>query len=428
MEKRRKPRWQSWPALSSSFLPLGDPSTSGGWRRPRHTWDSFSRLEGIWRKLVSLQPEDRDAVFELFELALQSGERTEVAGLIDRLYALENPGSQTSTKDRRAKGTYWRFAEALDLINQEIRRRQMAERPSPNSEAASTAKSVRWSCACELAGEIEALRPGWWGGPLLSAKIADLSSSIPESIAGYKRALELGNNRPVDLQRLVSLLAQLDRDDDIDQVITALRDPEGAPVELKIQTAISAMRRHDFARGLAMANELFAKSNQYGDHLSLARFYAAAGDTANATGQYRRAVALGPGAPETWTSYVSCLVQANQLDLAKAAIENARKALPADRSALSLAECYASIGEVKQAEAEIQRALGEKSQSTAAVLRFAADFELAQGRMEDAEKYLNELVGPASGAGPRILPGPTESAPRSWCEKVARPTWTPPGD
>lgn len=238
---------------------------------------------------------------------------------------------------------------------------------------------------------------------MLSAKIADLSSSSAEAIAGYKRALELGNNRPVDLQRLVSLLAQLDRDDEIDQVITALRDPEGAPVELKIQTAISAMRRHDFARGLELANELFAKSNQYSDHLSLARFYVAAGDAASAAEQYRRAVALGPGAPETWTSYVSCLVQAKELDLAKAAIENARIALPADRSALPLAECYASIGEVKQAETEIQRALAEKSQSAAAVLRFAADFELAQGRMEDAEKYLSELVGPAAGARPEDL-------------------------
>jgi tetratricopeptide (TPR) repeat protein len=238
---------------------------------------------------------------------------------------------------------------------------------------------------------------------LLSAKIADLSSNIPQAITGYKRALEHGNNRPLDLQRLISLLAQLDRNDEIDQVITAVRDPEGAPLELKIQTAISAMRKHDFVRGLALANELFAKSNQYIDHLALARFCAMAGESASAGDQYRRAVELGPGAPEAWTSYVSYLVQAKQLDLAKVAVENARKALPADRSALPLAQCYAWIGDLKQAQAEIDRALGQKSQSAAGALRFAADFALARGRNEEAEKHLSALVGPASGAGPEDL-------------------------
>jgi tetratricopeptide (TPR) repeat protein len=353
-------------------------------------------------QLVSLQPEDRNAVFELFELALQSGERTEAAGLIDRLYALENPGSQRSTQDRRAKGTYWRFAEALDLINQEVSRLQAAEPQGANSQVASMARSVQLERARELAAEIEALRPGWWGGPLLSAKIADLSSSIPAAIAGYKRALELGDNRPQDLQRLINLLAQLDRNDEIDQVITALRDPEGAPLELKLQTAISAMRKHDFARGLVLAGELFGTSNQYVDHLSLARFYAVAGEMARAADQYRRAVELGPGAPETWTSYVSCLVQTKQLDLAKAVVEDARKALPADRSALPLAQCYTWIGNFKQAETEMQRALAEKSPSPAA-LRFAADFELARGRIAETEKYLSTLTGPASGAGPEDL-------------------------
>ena len=59
-----------------------------------------------------------------------------------------------------------------------------------------------------------------------------------------------------------------------------------------------------------------------------------AGRSDEAGKEFRRAVELGPGVPESWLTYVQYLVQTKQIDQAKTAIEAARKALPADRADL----------------------------------------------------------------------------------------------
>ena len=117
----------------------------------------------------------------------------------------------------------------------------------------------------------------WWGVPLLEAQIAELKTKRPEAINHYQRALELGNSRPGVVQHLIGLLSQDNREAEIDKVLANLRDQENAPAELKIANAISAMRKGDFKRGVALAEELFKESNRHIDHLTLGRFYAMAG-------------------------------------------------------------------------------------------------------------------------------------------------------
>ena len=157
------------------------------------------------------------------------------------------------------------------------------------------------------------------------------------------------------------------------------------------------MRKGDFKRGVALAEELFRESNRHTDHLTLGRFYAMAGQDAEAGSQYKRAIELGQGAAEPWITYVQYLVQAGKLDEAKSVVESAKKALPPERSILPLAQCYLLVGDLKQAEALTQNALKAKPDDPA-TLRFAAGFYLALGRTDDVTKFLDALTAPAPGA------------------------------
>jgi tetratricopeptide (TPR) repeat protein len=113
--------------------------------------------------------------------------------------------------------------------------------------------------------------------------------------------------------------------------------------------------------------------------------------------ELRRAEELGPELPDAWLAYVQCLVQAKQLDRAKAAVAAARKALPADRATTTLAQCSALVGDAKQAEALFQQALAAHP-GDSTTLRLAAGFYLDQQRKDQAQPLLTKLVNPKTGA------------------------------
>ena len=120
-----------------------------------------------------------------------------------------------------------------------------------------------------------------------------------------------------------------------------------------------------------------------------------AGQSDAAGKEFRRAVELGPGVPDSWLTYVQYLVQTKHVDQAKTAIEAARKALPADRATLTLAQCCLIVGDLEQAESLIQRLLKDRPQDPAA-LRLAAGLYFGQNRVDKADEYLDKLDRAAS--------------------------------
>jgi tetratricopeptide (TPR) repeat protein len=346
------------------------------------------------RELATRSPSNLQVVLTLFDLTLESGNDDEAKKLIERLFELENPGAEFKERAKTSKGTLWRFAQAASLIEMEQKNKTAA------AQGVKGTSNQNLDQAKELASEIEQLRPRWWGGPLLEAGIAELNQDADEAIKAYQRALALGNTRPIVLQRLIPLLSQRNRDNEIDRLLADLRDQENAPLDLKFATALSAMRKKDFVRGIALAEELLKSSRRYPEHLMLARFYAEAGRMNDAGKEFRQAAyEIAPNAPETWITYVQYLVQSKRLEEAKAAIEAARKALPPDRSRLALAECKIRVGQYDEAEALIQSELKEKPRDPR-TLRFAASFFSAQGRSDEVTKCLDALEAGEPAARP----------------------------
>ena len=273
-----------------------------------------------WRELASLQPDNLRVRLSLFDLAVEAGDQNAAADLVSEIRKIEGD-----------KGTSWRFAQAALLIDK-VRRGV-----SHDLEEARV-----------LAAEISQRRPDWWASPSLNGELAELAGSPDLAIEHYLRAVELGNVQPSFARRLVGLLNQRNRFNDIDHVAQVLREQGVALDEITLIKAVDAIRKQDFDQGIALARQVFSEtSTNPSDHLTLGRFYVSAGQSDAAGKEFRRAVELGPGVPDSWLTYVQYLVQAKQIDQAKAAIEAARQALPADRATLTLAQCWMSLGDLE---------------------------------------------------------------------------------
>ena len=91
-----------------------------------------------------------------------------------------------------------------------------------------------------------------------------------------------------------------------------------------------------------------------------------------------------------------------KIDQAKAAIEQARKSLPADRADVPLAQCFLLVGDTARAETMIQAALRSPA-CDPATYRAAVELYLGQGNFDAVEPILDKLNSSATKPSPEML-------------------------
>ena len=181
------------------------------------------------RELAALQPENLVVRLGLFHLAMAAGDHGDAGDLVGQIRKIEGD-----------EGTSWRFARAALLIDA-VRRGA----PEHLDEAR------------RLASEIFGRRPEWSGAYALEGELAELAGSPDQAITSYLRAVERGEV-PLSLtRRLVGLLAQGNRFDEIDRVTRMLRDQGAALDAIAIVEALGAIRKRDYDRGVALARQAF---------------------------------------------------------------------------------------------------------------------------------------------------------------------------
>ena len=241
----------------------------------------------------------------LFELAIVANEPAEAHEIIAKIKQRE--GEQ---------GNLWRFAEAACLIDQAGR---------------GDTRDLRDS-ARKLVAEIGERRPDWWGGPLLKAQVAEFENQPEEALAEFHTRRRDGESlapRCPACLRSARTIGRISRRPIAWRRL--LTDRGVASRDVTIFGALKAIRIGDIESGLRLARQVSLEtSNLYSDHLSMGRVHLVAGRMDEAGKDFRRAVELGPGLPATWLAYVEYLVQSKQLVQARAVIEQAGKALPAE--------------------------------------------------------------------------------------------------
>ena len=276
-------------------------------------------------------------------------------------------------------------------------------RPAQLLDQARRGKAADLSGARVLAHEIGERRPGWWGEALLSGQIDEIEGRLDDAIQNYRNAIQLGNRQPDIARRLLSLLGDQGKYDQIDEVMSLLTEHGMPSEELAIATVFSALRQRDFDRAVSLARRICeANSTSFADHLILGQVYVAAGRVDEAGKEFRRALELAPGLPIAWVSYVGYLVQFKQINHAKATIELARKALSRVPARLPLAQCYALIGDSARCDEEVHTAL-ESPSCDKAMIRAVVDLYMSQARFDRVEPILVRLYDRSMRATPDDL-------------------------
>lgn len=333
-------------------------------------------------RLVTELPQNLALRVAQLDLAFRAGDLSAVAGVVAKLKELEGEN-----------GLRWRYGQARMLIEQAAAK--------PIDQRASLLREARG-----LLATLAVRRPNWPSLALSEAQIDDLLGNTELALRNYRRAIDLGDRNPGTFQRAVTLLMARQQYRQADQVMRKLQDPTLLSPELQRLAASVAIESRDDQRALDLARRAVpATSQKPEDAIWLGWIYRTAALRAEeagkaeqaganrreAEGAFRKAVALGPDRPEGWLALVSYLAETKQADAARKAIEEAGRSLKPADAPLTLAQCYATLGETKPAEEGFRKVLETRPDDPAAVNALAS-FYLYQGRFGEAEPLLRKLI------------------------------------
>jgi len=341
--------------------------------------DAYQRLDDTEnsRRLLSkgaeLLPQDLRIRLRLFDLARAANDDEAAQALQKEIRTIEGE-----------EGSLWRFAEAARLAGQAWK----GDRTGLDQ-------------ARRRLGEVAKIRTNWSRVPLLKAEMDDLEGNQDEALENYQRALDLGEQAPQGITRAVQLLTARRRFDEAKQLLNRVQERAAVPAGIdRLAANVSLLSNDSGEHTLELANRAAKDSTDYRDQLFRGQVLWSV-DTGpeaktDADAAFRQAVALNPKVPETWAALVTFLAGTDQKQQAEKEIENARRALPADKAALALAVCYEAVGQRDKAEEQYSAQLKAKPRDLAA-LRGMASFYLRAGEPKKAEPHLRQLISSSAG-------------------------------
>jgi cellulose synthase operon protein C len=332
----------------------------------------------LLRQLVGLRPFDLSLRFSQFDLALQAGDGAAMESILDSILSFQ--GSREASDQKG--DAQWQCARARFLI-------WSASRRGPGPGRKEDLDNAR-----VLLAKAGSRRPSWPVVPVAEAQIDELLGNQDGAIKSYLKAIELGMDGPEVIRRAVQLLFDRRRYSQADELMRTLqaRGLRADDSRLPRLAAEVSLQVNDRARALELARKAApVDSKNYRDHLWLGQIVWAAGETAKAEPELRRAVELAAGAPDALITFVQYLARTGRKEQARTVIEQARGRLSGDQAFLALAQCYAELGDLDQARAQFRAALA-KEPDDAAALRADASFALATGAVDQAQADLKKLI------------------------------------
>ena len=324
----------------------------------------LNQARPLWERVVQLKPDHVEARLALFDFALRDGDLDRMRQAADAVQKAEGDG-----------GIWWRYCDAACLVRQ--------------AEQGDLSGLVRAAAHLELVAQRQ---PRLARVPLLQAWIDELQKDSLRAIEHYQKAIDLGDTRPEVIVLFARLLVLQGRDAEAEKAL--LRLPKGYPMTDTIaQTAATlALRKGQKDRAIELARQAVTpETEDYHTQLWLARFLAAAGQSADAETAFRRATELAGEVPEVWITLVRYLVFEKKPAEAEAAIEAAKRSLPPALLPSTLATCYEAVGRREEAEAQYQAAL-EKSPEDIKLLNDLMAFYMRSEEPLRAEPLLRRII------------------------------------
>ena len=298
---------------------------------------------------LPLHAQDIRVRMQLLELTLLQDDDAETRAILNDIKKIEGDV---------AGGMDWSFGEALRLIHEGRKGAKDA-----------LEKARHWLTVAA------AQRPNWHPIIQTRAELDELQGRPDQAIANYRRAIELGCRDPQAMKQLIVLLSRANRYEEVEQILQRMQKQNGTTEELVRYYVANSFNRREYRKAEYLIKKVVvSNSTNYRDHLWLGQILSTSGQSPDeAEKAFRRAVMLAPAQPEGWINLVRHLISVGQNLQAKAEIENAGKALPADIKELTLALCYELLGFLREAAENYQLAVARPSVSVQ-TLRAAGDF------------------------------------------------------
>jgi tetratricopeptide (TPR) repeat protein len=315
-------------------------------------------------------PKDIRTLFRLFEVVLPKQDPAELKALADDLKMAEGED-----------GAAWRLVDAARLWIEDRKGKKDNDHKEARKRLAEAGK----------------IRPEWYWVPLLAGEIEESRGHGDAALDHYLRAVQCGVPNADVVVKTARMLNDRRRVAEAQKLIADLR--RRTPVlgqEVEWLDTLAALRLGESPENLAerlrrAAPEL---STDYRDHVIRGGVYGALGRKAEAEAAFRRAIELAPSVPEPWVWLVQFLARTDRVPDAKAEMEKAAKAVPADKWTWAAGTCYEAVGDRAAAEKIYTQAVRDARDTPAApaARRALAAFYLTGGEPAKAEQLLRDLI------------------------------------
>jgi tetratricopeptide (TPR) repeat protein len=357
---------QGW----QKFKPADQSKLLDGLAETRYVTGEVAEARRLWDEVARL-PTNRDDLrlrLLLFDLAMREGDEKGVEKTLADIYQIE-----------RGRGAYHRFGQALRLIG-------LAKQGKGDAKEALNEARL-------LLDQAASMRPTWSRIALARAEIDELRGNPEEAIGHLKKAIEEGENSPAVIQRLVDALMKRQRYGEAEQELNRLRKSLLVNSELGKMAAGVALRQGNRDRAQALMDKAVdPNSKNYRDQLWQAEMKFAANEYEEAFSRFKQAIALAPAEPEPYVALVQFLAaRGGRGAEAEGVIDEARKALPAEKAPLALAQCYDSVGLTAEARKHFDDAINQRP-GDIGVLRAAAEFYLKTGQIDKVAPILRVVA------------------------------------
>jgi predicted Zn-dependent protease len=334
-------------------------------------------VERLCDRLLRRQPGDLRVHLLRLDAAVAAGEDEVIARALAALRRAEG----------RA-GTTWRCASAGWHIARACRgdRTGLAE-------------------ARRLLAEVTRRRPAWARAALLQAQLDELEQRTEQALAGYVRAVVLGERQPGTALRATELLVQRGKYAVADRLLHQAQQRGALGAGHARLLAEVAVRARNLERALLLARQ--AVPEQATDPRALVwqgGLLGRLGQDSQAETALRRAVTLAGYDPETWLALIGQLARTGKAMQAEELLDEMHLALPPERQTLALARAHEALNRHDRAEQEYRRAVAARPHDPE-VLQRAAAFHVRLDQPDRAAVALRALLRPRTLTPAAVLPG-----------------------
>ena len=331
--------------------------------------EDHNSAEELALLVEKVQPKNVRMQLILLEVGFQSKQLKQIDRALEALKAIEGEGAD------------WHFGQARRLIF-------LAEETKDKNAYREAVSHLE---------KAKALRPTNSQYVTLAAKLLSAEGDQQASLGKYLEAIRLGEKSPDVTGRAIALLVGFRKLEEANKLIEDLRESRAPFTEEMARIAVSVSLQLGNRDVALKSLEQLVRDFQGGSDpkwIGLAYLDVEKYDLAEA--KFRAALAINSGDPDLWVALIQSFARRKQFEKVDATIEEAKQAIPEDKSDLAIGQCYEIAGKGSLADEFYQKAI-ERSPDNPLLRRKRIDFQMNGGKLREAETALRDLLEQTKG-------------------------------